>query len=671
MDDARTAARRPLRNLTAAFALAIAAAVPSCAQMTVSRPALNPRGIDGSSMGTPVNLGSMWLAKQGDDPEWAQPGYDDSAWQAVNTGVPLAQQGMKEVNALWYRTHVRVPPGARHLGIAVTVMAGSAEFFVNGQRIGGLGTFTGQGSDFNWPGFFAIPDAALGSDDLTIAVRARVGLVSHHGDLPMAGISLQTLALLGSAPDAKDLLTLMMFRDFTSNATNLVLVLIVLLITLALALTARHEREYAVLALALATQAVAQILLILHYLGGVANTPASHLLDFALEAGYALAMTEFVRIVLGMKRSRWFSAYYWLLLLWPVAGTFQTGYWAPRNAVGDGVNLGLNLFVQILSAPATMGLPILALWVAWRKRSVDAWLLFVPLLVGASWRYLVFGLDLLFQMNLVTERTVIATKYVPISGFTVVWSEVSWFAFEISMLVFLVVRTLRLARARAQAAGEMQAVKTLQGLLLARSHQPTPGYSVETAYRPASEVGGDFFLVSPGSDGSLLVIVGDVSGKGLVAAMRVSLILGALNRETSRAPAEVLGRLNTVLLGQGDMGFTTACCVRLEAGGGFSFANAGHLNPYVDGLEVESPGALPLGLRPNQSYDAVTGHLQPGERMVLLSDGVPEARANKEMLGFEKLVELTRLGASEIADAAQQFGQEDDITVLALALAAA
>jgi serine phosphatase RsbU (regulator of sigma subunit) len=117
------------------------------------------------------------------------------------------------------------------------------------------------------------------------------------------------------------------------------------------------------------------------------------------------------------------------------------------------------------------------------------------------------------------------------------------------------------------------------------------------------------------------------------------------------------------------MGFTTACCVRVEADGALRFANAGHLNPYLDGRELEAPGALPLGLGANESYETVCGHLEPGQRLVLLSDGIPEARANNQMLGFEKLVELTRLGAGEIADAAQNFGQEDDITVLALALA--
>jgi serine phosphatase RsbU (regulator of sigma subunit) len=316
-----------------------------------------------------------------------------------------------------------------------------------------------------------------------------------------------------------------------------------------------------------------------------------------------------------------------------------------------------------------MGLPLLALWVAWRKRNTDAWLLSVPLLVNASFEYYSFTVYLLYVTHAVSANAVMSAGQTPIRAFNVAWTEVVSFAFSVTLLIFLVVRTIRLAREKARAASEMQAVKTLQSLLLARSQQPTPGYAVETAYRPAAEVGGDFFLVSPGKDGSLVVVVGDVSGKGLLAAMRVSLILGALNRESSRLPDEVLNRLNLVLLGQGDMGFTTACCVRVEANGNYSFANAGHLNPYVDGREVEAPGALPLGLKADQTYNLLTGHLETGQRLVLLSDGVPEARAKKQLLGFDKLVELTRLGAGEIADAAQNFGQEDDITVLALALA--
>ena len=226
------------------------------------------------------------------------------------------------------------------------------------------------------------------------------------------------------------------------------------------------------------------------------------------------------------------------------------------------------------------------------------------------------------------------------------------------------------ARARAAFAAELQAASTVQQLLLQSASRATPGFEVESVYLPASEVGGDFFFVSSAPDGSLTAIVGDVSGKGLTAAMRVAMILGALRRETSHDPGEILSGLNNALIAQGQLGFTTACCVRLSLSGEFTLANAGHISPYLSGRELDTSPALPLGLVPEQTYGLRKGCLAPGERLVLLSDGVPEARSGDgELYGFERLARLTLMPAREIAEAAQRFGQEDDITVMTLAVA--
>jgi hypothetical protein len=226
------------------------------------------------------------------------------------------------------------------------------------------------------------------------------------------------------------------------------------------------------------------------------------------------------------------------------------------------------------------------------------------------------------------------------------------------------------ARARAAFAAELQAASTVQQLLLQGASRPTPGFQVESVYLPASEVGGDFFFVSSAPDGSLTAIVGDVSGKGLTAAMRVAMILGALRRETSHDPGEILFGLNNALIAQGQLGFTTACCIRISLSGEYTLANAGHIAPYISGREVDTPPSLPLGLVAEQNYEPIHGCLTRGESLVLLSDGVPEARsATGELYGFERLSSLTLLPAREIAEAAQRYGQEDDITVMILALA--
>jgi serine phosphatase RsbU (regulator of sigma subunit) len=109
--------------------------------------------------------------------------------------------------------------------------------------------------------------------------------------------------------------------------------------------------------------------------------------------------------------------------------------------------------------------------------------------------------------------------------------------------------------------------------------------------------------------------------------------------------------------------------MRISSAGDLIFANAGHIAPYLSGTELNSHAALPLGIVPDQVYQPMKGLLRPDDRIVLLSDGVPEARSlSSELFGFDRLPDLTRLSAEEIAGAAQNFGQEDDITVLALKL---
>jgi GAF domain-containing protein len=240
-------------------------------------------------------------------------------------------------------------------------------------------------------------------------------------------------------------------------------------------------------------------------------------------------------------------------------------------------------------------------------------------------------------------------------------------AFENSLLAAEMVSN---ARERAAIAAELHAASTVQQLLLQSASRPTPGFLVDSVYLPASEVGGDFFYVAPAPDGSITAIAGDVSGKGITAAMRVAMILGALRRETSHDPAQILHALNETLLTHSQLGFTTAVCVRISIDGHFTLANAGHVNPYQSGIEIETPPALPLGLMPDQHFELITGHLAPGQTLVLLSDGVPEARSTSgELYGFHRLPQLTLQSAKQIAAAAQQFGQEDDITVLSLSLA--
>jgi serine phosphatase RsbU (regulator of sigma subunit) len=204
---------------------------------------------------------------------------------------------------------------------------------------------------------------------------------------------------------------------------------------------------------------------------------------------------------------------------------------------------------------------------------------------------------------------------------------------------------------------------------------------LESAYLPVNGVGGDFFQVLPLKDDSLLIVVGDVSGKGLQAAMNSSTLVGALRNELSHDPGTVLDHLNHVLLGAVSSPgavpeldaapcFATCLCARIYPDGTLTVANAGHLSPYRDGRELELPPGLPLGVIADSHYEQTTFLLNRGDRLVFLSDGVVEAQNSEgELFGFERTQQVSNEPARYIAQTAKHFGQTDDITVVSLYVA--
>jgi serine phosphatase RsbU (regulator of sigma subunit) len=185
------------------------------------------------------------------------------------------------------------------------------------------------------------------------------------------------------------------------------------------------------------------------------------------------------------------------------------------------------------------------------------------------------------------------------------------------------------------------------------------------------EVGGDFFQIVPQpTDGSLLIVAGDVAGKGLKAGMLVALLVGAIRTavEANAEPAYVLGALNRRLLGRDDSQ-ATCLALRIDASGEAKLVNAGHLPPYLNGAPLAMEGALPLGMLPGAVFSEMTFKLEIGDRLVVVSDGLAEARnADGQLFGFEGVEELLRTvpSAADLATAAQRFGQQDDISVIAV-----
>jgi hypothetical protein len=224
-------------------------------------------------------------------------------------------------------------------------------------------------------------------------------------------------------------------------------------------------------------------------------------------------------------------------------------------------------------------------------------------------------------------------------------------------------------RRQSRIAQEFRNARELQQVLVPESVLEIPGFALTSAYRPDQEVGGDFFQIIPMTNGSTIVILGDVSGKGLKAAMAVSLIVGAARMvsEFTSSPAEILARLSRRLYGRMQGGFATCVALRLDAGGRCTMASAGHPAPFLNDREWSFPGALPLGLVPNAVYEQATIQLQAGDHITLYTDGLLEARREDgELFGFDRLKSLlaNKPSAVQATEAAINFGQEDDITVL-------
>ena len=200
-------------------------------------------------------------------------------------------------------------------------------------------------------------------------------------------------------------------------------------------------------------------------------------------------------------------------------------------------------------------------------------------------------------------------------------------------------RRIRLETEKAAIETELAAAREIQRIMVPQELPPTPGYAIESIYRPAAQVGGDFFQVIPLGDDRTLVVIGDVSGKGLSAAMIVSMLIGMLRTISaiSRDPSRILTELNSMLFEHKHSGFVTCLAVRLDPSGSVTVANAGHLAPWLNGDEIAIPGSVPLSVLASATPEQVVFEMRSGDRLTLLTDGVVEARDPQGVLfGFDR-----------------------------------
>jgi serine phosphatase RsbU (regulator of sigma subunit) len=294
------------------------------------------------------------------------------------------------------------------------------------------------------------------------------------------------------------------------------------------------------------------------------------------------------------------------------------------------------------------------------KRNFEAGLLLIPLvlsLVGVIEPVLTASMT---DWSGQTYRSPLTLMAGPIP---IHFASIADYTGIIVIVLIIFFRFIRVQRNQERVTSELAAARSVQELMIPQEKLATPGFEVDSIYNPANEVGGDFFHVQTTGDSGILVVIGDVAGKGLKAAMNVSMLMGALRRTSEKSPGKILESLNRVVLGTES--FTTCQAAWFGANGEVVLANAGHLPPYLNSQEISVAGGLPLGFLAEMKYEEVRLYLHPGDRILLLSDGVVEARKpTGELFGFDRVHNLSNQSAFYLAEAAKAFGQEDDITVL-------
>jgi phosphoserine phosphatase RsbU/P len=605
-----------------------------------------------------ASLDGLWHFHTGDNPAWADPNFDDSQWPLLRSDKPWGeQQGYKNYGGFaWYRFTIAVPESSRSWSIYLGPMETGYQLFVDGRLAGSFGPILNSRNYAASSRVFAISPAASGPRTFHIAIRAWhapvwAGYVqggffgsSYFGD--------RRLIAQRAATDRS-----LQWNGLVDEYAYAVLSALVGLVVLVLFFIRREEREYLWFALLLLANAI-DIGFNISRILALISLPVSDFIDNFVESAALFAALAFFSIVLRAPRSRSWWLVAALLFLNP-----PTVFLYVFNISSVGI-AGLVGALAVL--PAIVWILVTLLQLALR-RDRDALILLVPMLLWQGLPFISSILPITWQLG--WQRWAPYWTWPLLTKPFVLMPDAAVGTIFIFALLLFLIRRFSLARQEgARLSSEFESARNIQSLLFPAKSPVTPGFAIESVYLPASEVGGDFFQIMPANDGSLLVVVGDVSGKGLKAAMTVAAIIGALRGCPVRKPAEVLAHLNRVLHGQ-ITGFVTCTAALISANGDMTLANAGNLPPYRNGQELDVESGLPLGITPDASYSETTFQLHPTDRLTFVSDGVVEAtNERRELFGFHRAQAISTQSASAIAEAAKQFGQHDDITVLTLTL---
>jgi hypothetical protein len=649
--------------------LALFLLAPLLARAVATSAPLNVEGLGQAA----IPLDGNWQFHVGDDPSWASPTLDDSGWEPIAVDRPWgAQTHFGYTGYAWYRRHINfasLPAGVSDLALLMPPIADVYEVYWNGTRIGQLGKMPPDPTAYR-----DLPPTIIGLASPRSGVLAfRVWKAPYasadsgeEGGLyraPKAGTP-SAIAAVKAASEYQWL----RFRLF-SFAVDLIYAVVALSGFLAW-LRNRNQK-------------------VLFWMSGWAFS----LLSITIVGGLRLPVSGALLNAITQPILSLTDISIWFLLLYLLE--FEKHRFLPRwtrvlacisafCGIADGVLILLDwsgphvLMLQIadgvLTLPTTLieTFPLVLIGFAIGKRLAAArWI--VAILAALSQLSLGFQ-NMTSQGQRFTHWTISNKVNTPL--FSLAGNSFNLpgllFSFLLIAILYAVYRySVEQSERQSALEQEFRSAQELQQVLIPESLPSLEGYAITSAYRPAQQVGGDFFQLIVLSDGSALLVLGDVSGKGLKAAMTVSLIVGTIRTaaDTSDDPAEILAILNRRLHSRLQNGFVTCLALRLDQEGNCVVANAGHLSPFLNKNELNLPGALPLGLDLSAAYEKIYLRLAIDDRLTLYTDGLLEARnAAGELFSFERLRALiaTQPDAKQATEAAVAFGQDDDVTVITL-----
>ena len=633
-----------------------------------------------------LSLEGNWKFQPGDSPWvkgaplWAQPEFDDSHWatmdltpksgakdRSLDTSGYLPGWTLKGYPKLtgyaWYRLRLRVNDPGQPLGLH---MAGDFDdifqVYANGRFVGQYGNFSGNHLTLFYaqPVSFVLPDRGP-KGEMLLALRFYMSPASGltnpevggmHG-VPALGLASTVRLLQTGAADVN-------LHSQFGELLEIFLFLLVAPLALGAWLYNRQDRAWLWLFLAVAWVIVRGSLTTLTSL-----MPMSFAYDVVVNniLGRSLQLALWIMFWwnwFGLQEKRWIPRATWsLAALRTVALIFTQAPNLSFALLPLSALYWINLVVQLCSVAVALLLAII-LVEAYRRDRAGALMAALPILL--------LGFSMLTNYLLTTFG--IRNRFFPF-GLGIPVSSAA------SILLVLIIGALALRRfvqnqvreslSRLAIRRDLEQAQQLQTRVLIPETITSPHFSVDAQFRPAQTVSGDFFQTLTKPDGTLLVVIGDVSGKGVSASMLVAVLVGAIRTRAEDCfdPASMLATLNRRLIGRSGDHFATCIAAEIHPDGTMRIASAGHLPPYLNGKEMEFAGSLPLGLTKEADITAQTIHLKTGDRLTFITDGVVEATNDaKELFGFTRTREISRAPATSIVEQVQAFGQEDDITVV-------